>query len=90
MLSEQRLKGIAVFICVAEAGSFTAAAERMSLTTSAVSKSVARLEQRLNMKLFARTTRRLALTDTGANYYQTCKQIYQTKYPDWVPVKAIS
>jgi DNA-binding transcriptional LysR family regulator len=75
LLSEQRLKGIAVFICVAEAGSFTAAAERMSLTTSAVSKSVARLEQRLNMKLFARTTRRLALTDTGANYYQTCKQI---------------
>ncbi|MEN4825776.1 LysR family transcriptional regulator [Pseudomonas sp. P39-UII1] len=75
MLSEQRLKGIAVFICVAEAGSFTAAADRLSLTTSAVSKSVARLEERLNIKLFERSTRRLALTDAGLDYYRTCKEV---------------
>ncbi|MFJ4153521.1 LysR family transcriptional regulator [Pseudomonas sp. NPDC089752] len=75
MQNEQRLKGLAVFICVAEAGSFTAAAERLHLTTSAVSKSVARLEQRLQARLFERSTRRLALTDAGRNYYRTCKGI---------------
>lgn len=75
MLNEQRFKGLVVFVCVAEAGSFTAAAERLSLTNSAVSKSVARLEERLNIKLFERTTRRLSLTDAGRTYYQTCKTI---------------
>ncbi|WDY59953.1 LysR family transcriptional regulator [Pseudomonas sp. PSKL.D1] len=75
MLSEQRFKGLVVFVCVAEAGSFTAAAERLSLTTSAVSKSIARLEERLGIKLFERTTRRLALSDPGQNYYQTCKRM---------------
>ncbi|MFJ2982526.1 MULTISPECIES: LysR family transcriptional regulator [unclassified Pseudomonas] len=75
MLSEQRFKGLVVFVCVAEAGSFTAAAERLNLTTSAVSKSIARLEERLSIKLFERTTRRLALTDAGLNYYQTCKRM---------------
>ncbi|EPN43938.1 LysR family transcriptional regulator, partial [Pseudomonas syringae pv. actinidiae ICMP 18807] len=44
MLSTDRLKGIETFVAVANAGSFTAAAERLSLTNSAVSKSVSRLE----------------------------------------------
>lgn len=72
MFASERLKGIDVFVSVAEAGSFTAAAERLHLTTSAVSKAVARLEKRLQVRLFLRTTRRLALTEEGEAFYRTC------------------
>ena len=72
MFSSERLKGIDVFVCVAESGSFKAAAERMSLTGSAISKSVARLESRLGARLFDRTTRRVSLTDAGTAFYRTC------------------
>ena len=65
MHSSERLKGIDVFVAVADSGSFSAAAERLNLTGSAVSKSVARLEERLGARLFNRTSRRLALTDAG-------------------------
>jgi DNA-binding transcriptional LysR family regulator len=72
MFSSERLKGIDVFVCVADVGSFKAAAERMNLTGSAISKSIARLESRLETRLFHRTTRRLSLTDAGIAFYQTC------------------
>lgn len=72
MFSSERLKGIDVFVCVADAGSFRIAAERMHLTASAISKSIARLEARLGARLFQRTTRRLALTDAGMTFYRTC------------------
>ncbi|ARP82301.1 LysR family transcriptional regulator [Bordetella genomosp. 8] len=75
MFSAERLKGIGAFVASVEAGSFTAAAERLSLTNSAVSKSVARLEARLAVRLFDRTTRKLALTDAGAAFYQTCVRV---------------
>jgi len=72
MFSSERLKGIGLFVCVADMGSFTLAAERLNLTASAVSKGIARLESRLQTKLFQRTTRRLALTDAGTQFYRTC------------------
>lgn len=72
MFSSERLKGIDVFVCVADFGSFTAAAEKMNLTASAVSKSIARLEKRLGARLFQRTTRRLSLTEAGGAFYRTC------------------
>lgn len=75
MFSSERLKGIDVFVSVADLGSFTAAAERLSLTSSAVSKSIARLEGRLGTRLFHRTTRRLALTDAGQTFYRTCTAV---------------
>ncbi|EPN66429.1 LysR family transcriptional regulator, partial [Pseudomonas syringae pv. actinidiae ICMP 19079] len=75
MLSTDRLKGIETFIAVANAGSFTAAAERLSLTNSAVSKSVSRLESRLGMRLFERTTRSLALTEEGVAYHAVCTRM---------------
>jgi len=73
--SEDRLKGITAFVATVESGSFTAAAERLHLTSSAVSKSVARLEARLGSRLFERTTRSLALTDAGQAYYDTCTRV---------------
>lgn len=72
MFTSERLKGIDVFVCVTEAGSFKAAAERLNLSPSAISKGIARLESRLEVRLFNRTTRRLSLTDAGAAFYRTC------------------
>lgn len=72
MFSSERLKGIDVFVLVADLGSFTAAAQQLSLSSSAVSKSVARLEGRLGARLFQRTTRRLSLTEAGKTFYRTC------------------
>lgn len=64
--------GIQVFIASVESGSFSAAAVRMNLTRSAVTKTIARMEARLNVRLFHRTTRRLSLTDDGHIYYEQC------------------
>ncbi|MGO3534302.1 LysR family transcriptional regulator, partial [Pseudomonas helleri] len=75
MFSSERLKGIDVFVCVSDSGSFKVAAERMNLTASAVSKGIARLESRLQVRLFNRTTRRLALTDAGTAFYRTCTAV---------------
>ncbi|WP_306392782.1 LysR family transcriptional regulator [Telluria beijingensis] len=66
------LGGIRTFIAAARAGSFTAAAAELDVSKSAVGKSIARLEERLRIKLFHRTTRRLALTVDGEAYYATC------------------
>ena len=67
-----RLKGIGTFVEAVEAGSFALAAERMRLTRSAVGKSIARLEQRLGVRLFQRTTRSQSLTEDGHAYYERC------------------
>ncbi|WP_010185874.1 LysR family transcriptional regulator [Sphingomonas sp. PAMC 26605] len=75
MIPSERLKGIEAFVSAADAGSFTAAGGRLNLTNSAVSKSIARLEARLGSRLFDRTTRRLALTDAGAAFYETCVRV---------------
>lgn len=72
MKATERLNDIAVFVLVAERGSFTAAAEHIGLTKSAVGKAVARLEARLNVRLFHRTTRTLALSADGEAYYRSC------------------
>ncbi|ONG49501.1 LysR family transcriptional regulator [Pseudoroseomonas deserti] len=75
MLPSERLKGIEAFVAAADLGSFTAAAQRLNLTTSAISKSVGRLEVRLGCRLFERTTRRLALTSEGAAFQATCVKV---------------
>ncbi|XES86447.1 LysR family transcriptional regulator [Franconibacter pulveris] len=75
MITEENLKGISCFVATVECGSFSAAAGRLNLTGSAVSKSVARLESRLGSRLLDRTTRRMALTDAGQAYYDTCQRI---------------
>lgn len=68
----ERLSGIFAFVQAAEAGSFARAAERMGLSRSAVGKSIARLEERLGVRLFHRTTRSQSLTDEGQAFYERC------------------
>nr|WP_217315640.1 LysR family transcriptional regulator [Enterobacter cloacae complex sp. ECL78] len=66
------LKDIPVFVASVEAGSFGQAAVRLHLSRSAVGKSIARLEERLGVRLFHRTTRSQRLTDNGALFYERC------------------
>ena len=66
------LKDIPVFVAAVEAGSFAQAAIRLHLSRSAVGKSIARLEERLGVRLFQRTTRSQSLTDNGALFYEHC------------------
>ncbi|MCM7537408.1 LysR substrate-binding domain-containing protein [Enterobacter sp. DN] len=66
------LKDIPIFVASVEAGSFAQAAVRLHLSRSAVGKSIARLEERLGVRLFHRTTRSQRLTDNGALFYERC------------------
>ncbi|WP_300649584.1 LysR family transcriptional regulator [Hydrogenophaga sp.] len=77
MHSAERLKGIDVFVATVAAGNFTAAADRLNLTGSAVGKAIARLEARLGTRLFERTTRRLQLTDAGAAFHRICVRVLE-------------
>ena len=69
MRQESDLQGLAVFAKVVDARSFSGAARAFGTTTSAVSKRVAKLEERLRVRLLSRTTRRIALTEAGAELY---------------------
>lgn len=69
------LSPISVFVRVAEAKSFTAAAKRLGMSPSAASKSLTRLEQRLGVRLFNRTTRTVNLTADGNAFYERCRVI---------------
>ncbi|KAA3448498.1 LysR family transcriptional regulator [Mesorhizobium sp. SARCC-RB16n] len=62
---------IEVFARVVEAGSFSAAARRLRMTPSAVSKLIARLEARLGARLVSRSTRKLQLTPEGTVFYES-------------------
>ena len=64
-----------VFVRVVQAGSFSAAARGLDLTPSAVSKQIARLEDRLGARLLNRTTRRLNATEVGSAFYERCARI---------------
>jgi DNA-binding transcriptional LysR family regulator len=64
-----------VFARVVERGSFSAAADDLGITPSAVSKLIARLEERLAVRLLHRTTRRLALTPEGETYHLRARDI---------------
>jgi len=66
------LTGVTVFVMAERTGSCTQAAERLGTTKSAVGKSVARLEARLGVKLFHRTTRLTKLTPDGEAFFATC------------------
>ncbi|UTH75360.1 LysR family transcriptional regulator [Chromobacterium sp. IIBBL 290-4] len=66
---ENNLEGLQVFVAVAEAGGFTAAAERLGMTKANVSLQVGRLETQLGATLFTRTTRRVKLTEAGQALY---------------------
>ena len=68
------LGSLELFCLAAERGGFTAAANFAGLTPAAVSRTVARLEERLGVRLFVRTTRQIRLSEAGQAYYAQCRQ----------------
>ena len=64
------LNGIGVLSAVIEAGSFQRAGDSLGLTQSAVSRAVARLEQRVGIRIFHRNARSITLTDEGRRFYE--------------------
>lgn len=69
------LSNMLAFVRVAEVQSFAQASNVLGLSTSAVSKAVARLEADLGVKLFHRTTRSISLTTDGVRFYEGCQQL---------------
>lgn len=69
------LVGINSFVRAAEHLNFVAAGRALGISPSAVGKNIAKLEASLGVRLFQRTTRRVVLTDEGAQFYQRCRRI---------------
>lgn len=69
ILSIESLSGLVAFSVAVETGSFAAAGRKLGLSASAIAKAVERLEARLGLRLFNRTTRSLALTGEGEILY---------------------
>ncbi len=70
-----RFRELEAFVAVVDSGSFVAAAETLRSSRTAVSRLVQDLESRLGARLLQRTTRRLALTESGRDYHARAKQI---------------
>jgi DNA-binding transcriptional LysR family regulator len=69
-----RLATMEAFVLVVDTGSFSAAARRLNVGQPAVSKTIAQLEDRLGVKLLARTTRGLTATEAGLNFYERARR----------------
>jgi LysR family transcriptional regulator for bpeEF and oprC len=74
MATAETLIDLPVFVRVAETCSFSQAARDLGLTASAASKAVARLEERLGVRLLHRTTRRVSVTEDGAAFMERCRR----------------
>ncbi|MBZ9854245.1 LysR family transcriptional regulator [Mesorhizobium sp. CA13] len=70
-----KLESAAAFVAVAESGSISEAARRMSLSKSVISERLSELERSLGTKLLDRTTRKLSITETGRSFYERAKRI---------------
>lgn len=71
-LADVSISTLNIFCVSAEQESFVGASELLGLTPATVSRSISRLEKRLNVQLFARTTRKVKLTELGKDYYHAC------------------
>lgn len=76
---QQKWDGIDEFVAVATAGSFAGGAASLGASTSQVSRAVVRLESRLDARLFYRTTRHVALTDTGRALLDRCRELIRQR-----------
>jgi DNA-binding transcriptional LysR family regulator len=70
------LASMSVFVRAADARSFTEAGAQLGVSPSAIGKTIARLEERLGVRLFHRSTRSIALTPEGALYLESCRRIF--------------
>ena len=71
----QDLRTLTIFVQVAERRSFVRAAADLGITQSGVSNAINRLEDQLGVRLLARTTRRVSLTEDGTAFFERCRQV---------------
>src|SRR5271165_4359730 len=72
---QDRLDALTIFVAVAEQQSFAKAARQLGRSPASVTRAIAALEERLQTRLFNRTTRSIALTDAGARYLDGCRRL---------------
>ena len=70
------LGALSVFVRAAESRSFTDAGRQLGLSSSAIGKAIARLEERLGVRLFHRNTRTVTLTQEGKLFLESCRRIF--------------
>src|SRR6185369_18037027 len=70
-----KLRAMQCFVRIVERGSLTAAAESLRVSLPSVVRTLAALEAELGARLLNRTTRRIALTDQGGEYYERCRRV---------------
>lgn len=70
-----KLKAMSAFVRIVEAGSITAAADAMEVSQPSMVRLLAALESELGVRLLNRTTRRMALTDEGREYFERCRLV---------------
>ena len=70
-----KLRAMTTFVRIVEAGSLSAAAERLGSSATSVVRSLSALEKALGVRLLNRTTRRMALTDEGRDYFERCRRL---------------
>ena len=75
---QDRLDALTIFVAVAEQQSFAEAARQLNRSPASVTRAVTALEERLQTRLFNRTTRSVALTDAGARYLENCRRLLAT------------
>lgn len=86
----ENLDGLLIFTRVIEKKSFTAAAQDLRMSPSAVSKHVTRLEENLGVRLINRSTHQLSLTEYGATLYRRCSRIFADLADVEMSVKALT
>lgn len=72
-----RFESMSTFVAVVEAGSFSAASRKLGMPLATVSRKVSELEEQLRVQLLVRSTRSLALTDAGQDYFASCRQLLE-------------
>jgi DNA-binding transcriptional LysR family regulator len=71
------LQMLRAFVAATQHRSFSKAAESLGVTTGAISKAIAKLEERIQTRLLHRTTRSITLTDAAQAYYQSCSRLIE-------------
>ncbi|MCU4179686.1 LysR family transcriptional regulator [Bosea sp. BH3] len=81
-MKRDELNDLAAFVAVAEAGSFTRAAAKLDMSQSALSHAIQQLEERLGIRLLARTTRSVSATEAGRRLLRTLKPALSEIYAE--------
>ena len=72
-----RFESMSAFVAVVEAGGFSAASRKLGMPLATVSRKVSELEDQLRVQLLARSTRKIALTEAGQQYFATCRRLLE-------------